>query len=81
MSLLMINEQLDFNSVKESLQITDGNLASHINGLEREKYIIVVKEFVGKKPRTSFKSTELGRKAFSEHLNALEKLIKLNIKR
>lgn len=76
MSLLMINEQLDFNSVKEALQVTDGNLASHINGLERENYIEVMKEFVGKKPRTSFKATALGRKAFAEHLDALENLIK-----
>ena len=80
MSLLMINDSLDFNAVKEALQLTDGNLASHINGLEKEEYIKVIKEFVGKKPRTSFKATPNGRKAFTEHLDALENLIKMNQK-
>jgi len=80
MSLLMINEQLDFNAVKEALQLTDGNLASHINGLEKEAYIEVIKEFVGKKPRTSFKSTAEGRKAFSNHLDALEEILRMNQK-
>jgi len=80
MSLLMVNERLDFNTVKEALQITDGNLASHITGLEKEKYITVIKEFVGKKPRTSFKATDEGRKAFTNHIDALENLIKMNQK-
>ncbi len=80
MSLLMVNERLDFNTVKEALQITDGNLASHITGLEKEQYITVIKEFVGKKPRTSFKATEIGRKAFTNHIDALENLIKMNQK-
>ncbi len=80
MSLLMINDQVDFNTLKETLQVTDGNLASHINGLEKEEYISVKKEFVGKKPHTSFKATSKGKKAFTEHLDALEKLIKMNIK-
>lgn len=80
MSLLMINEQLDFNAVKEALLLTDGNLASHINGLEKEGYIKVKKEFVGKKTRTSFTATAKGRMAFKEHLDALENLIKMNQK-
>ena len=78
MSLLMIHDQLDFNSLKRMLQLTDGNLASHINGLEKESYIEVKKEFVGKKPKTSFRATSDGRKAFSSHLDALEHLIKMN---
>jgi len=80
MSLLMINDSLDFNTLKEELQLTDGNLASHITGLEKEDYILVKKEFVGKKPRTSFTTTQKGIKAFTEHLDALEALIKLNQK-
>ena len=80
MSLLMINEQLDFNTVKETLQVTDGNLASHITGLEKEAYIEVIKEFVGKKPRTSFKATVSGKNAFNAHLDALENLLKISIK-
>lgn len=78
MSLLMVHEEMDFNTVKEVLQVTDGNLASHINGLEKEQYLAVTKMFVGKKPRTTFKATEAGKTAFALHLDALEQLIRLN---
>ncbi len=76
MSVLMVNEWVDFNELKETLNVTDGNLASHITALEKEKYIQVRKAFIGKKPNTSFKATSEGRQAFQEHLNALEALIK-----
>jgi DNA-binding MarR family transcriptional regulator len=76
MSLLMVNEQLDFNSIKEMLEITDGNLASHVTALEKAGYITIMKEFVGRKPQTSYKATATGIKAFQEHLAALEKLIR-----
>ncbi len=75
MSVLMVNEDMDFNSLKDLLQITDGNLASHINVLEKNKYIRVKKSFIGKKPNTTYLVTALGRKAFNDHLNALERLI------
>lgn len=74
MSVLMVNDEIDFNSLKELLNVTDGNLASHISGLENE-YIKVIKEFVGKKPKTSFAATALGKKAFQDHLTALENLL------
>ena len=76
MSLLMVNDEMDFNSVKNLLKITDGNLASHTNSLEKLEYISVIKEFVGKKPKTSYKATKEGRKAFKAHLDALENLLK-----
>lgn len=76
MSILAVNEDIDFNSLKEMLDITDGNLASHITVLEKNKYIKVKKSFIGKKPNTSYSVTALGRRAFSEHLDALEQLIK-----
>lgn len=76
MSILVVNEKMDFNSLKKMLDITDGNLASHINALESNKYIKVNKSFIGKKPNTSYSVTSSGRKAFDEHLDALEKLIK-----
>lgn len=76
MSILMVNDFVDFGTFKKQLQITDGNLASHINALEKLEYIHVRKQFVGKKPNTSYASSEEGKKAFTEHLNALEKLIK-----
>jgi DNA-binding MarR family transcriptional regulator len=76
MSMLMVNERIDFNGMKETLQLTDGNLASHIAALEKSEYIKVFKEFVGKKPQTSYVATDEGKKAFHEHLDALEELIK-----
>jgi DNA-binding MarR family transcriptional regulator len=76
MSLLMVNDQLDFNTLKEMLSLTDGNLASHIAVLEKGSYIKVKKKFIGKKPSTTYSATVKGRKEFAEHLDALEKLIK-----
>ncbi|WP_294218168.1 transcriptional regulator [uncultured Chryseobacterium sp.] len=75
MSVLMVNDWVDFSEMKSLLEITDGNLASHSNALEKSEYIEVKKEFVGKKPRTSYRVTQKGREAFTEHLNALEKLL------
>ncbi|HEY8928220.1 MAG TPA: transcriptional regulator [Mucilaginibacter sp.] len=75
MSVLMVNERYDFNSLKELLDTTDGNLASHLKALEKEEYIIVHKSFLGRKPNTTYESTEKGKTAFKQHLNALEQLI------
>ncbi|MCS3530839.1 transcriptional regulator [Chryseobacterium sp. JUb7] len=75
MSVLMVNDWVDFSEMKSLLEITDGNLASHSNALEKANYIEVKKEFVGKKPKTSYRVTQSGREAFTEHINALEKLI------
>ena len=76
MSLLMIHDQLDFNSLKQTLQVSDGNLASHISNLEGKEYLVISKQFVGKKPRTTYAASPEGKKAFVAHLNALEELIK-----
>jgi DNA-binding MarR family transcriptional regulator len=76
MSVLMVNDWVDFGTLKEMLQVTDGNLASHITALEKMEYIKVQKQFVGKKPNTSYAVTKAGKKAFSNHLDALEKLLK-----
>jgi DNA-binding MarR family transcriptional regulator len=75
MSVLMVNDWVDFSEMKSLLEITDGNLASHSNAMEKARYIEVKKEFVGKKPKTSYRVTQSGREAFTEHLNALEKLL------
>jgi DNA-binding HxlR family transcriptional regulator len=77
MSLLLVNDKLDFNSLKDLLDVTDGNLASHLSALEKNEYISVTKQFVGKKPKTTYCVTPEGRKAFEDHLSALEKLIKM----
>jgi DNA-binding MarR family transcriptional regulator len=76
MSALAVNDMLDFNSLKEYLEITDGNLASHIKALEKEEFIGVEKSFIGKKPNTRYFITESGKKAFNDHLGALEEFIK-----
>jgi hypothetical protein len=78
MSILMVNESVDFNTMKELLSLTDGNLASHISALEKIGYITVNKQFIGKKPNTTFFTTATGKKAFSSHLDNLENLIKNN---
>jgi DNA-binding HxlR family transcriptional regulator len=75
MSILSVNEQADFNTIKELLDITDGNLASHLKALENMDYIRSKKQFIGRKPNTKYEITDLGRDNFREHLNALEKLI------
>lgn len=76
MSILMVNDWVDFATVKEMLDITDGNLASHVTALEKLEYVEVRKQFVGKKPNTTYSATQLGKKAFIDHLNALESIIK-----
>ena len=75
MSVLMVNESADFSTLKELLGVTDGNLASHTKALEAEDYISIEKQFIGRKPNTSYRATPLGKAAFKEHINALEKLI------
>lgn len=75
MSVLLVNDQADFTMLKDTLGVTDGNLASHLAALEKLGYIGVQKRFVGKKPNTSYSVTRIGEKAFREHLDALEKLL------
>jgi DNA-binding HxlR family transcriptional regulator len=76
MSVLAVNDMLDFNSLKDYLDVTDGNLASHLKALEKEEFIGVKKSFVGRKPNTKYSMTKEGKKAFNDHLKALEQLIK-----
>lgn len=78
MSSLMVNREVDFLSLKEWLDVTDGNLATHIAALEKEQYLIVTKSFEGKKTKTTYSITKAGKAAFTSHLHALEKLIKTN---
>lgn len=76
MSVLMVNEWIEFTTMKELLEVTDGNLASHVKALEQEEFIVVTKQFIGKKPNTRYAATAAGKLAFEQHLNALEELIK-----
>lgn len=76
MSALMVNEEVNFNELKELIQVTDGNLASHLKGLEESAYIKVHKGFIGRKTNTTYSITKAGEKAFKQHIEALEQMIK-----
>jgi len=76
MSSLMVNEELNFNQLKEIVDVTDGNLASHLKNLEENGYIKVQKGFIGRKTNTTYSVTKAGEKAFKAHLDALEEMIK-----
>ncbi len=76
MSILMVNEEVDFNRLKELLEVTDGNLASHTKTLEKAEYINIEKSFIGKKPNTRYNATPAGKMAFKKHIEALELIIK-----
>lgn len=77
MSVLTGAGQADFNTLKSMLGVSDGNLASHIRALEELGYIETMKQFIGRKPNTSYIVTENGKKAFSAHIDALSLLLNL----
>lgn len=76
MSAVMVNDEVNFNELKELIQVTDGNLASHLKTLEENGYILVKKGFIGRKTNTTYAITKSGEKAFKVHIDALEKMIK-----
>ncbi|GAB4466085.1 MAG: transcriptional regulator [Thermoflexibacter sp.] len=76
MSALVVNDCLDFNALKELLEVTDGNLASHLKALEKSEYITYKKEFLDRKPNTNYSATDKGKEAFKKHINAIEQLLK-----
>lgn len=76
MAVLMANETVSFNDLKEALDLTDGNLASHVAALEKAEYVAVSKQFIGKKPNTTYAATQAGKLAFQQHLATLEKLLR-----
>ena len=78
-SHLMVEDKADYMTLKNMFELTDGNLASHVNSLEREGYVVVKKKFVDKRPNTSYQITARGRKAFNEHLDAMEKMLKKRV--
>ena len=75
MSVLVVNDYLDFNHLKELLDVTDGNLASHLKSLEKKGYIRIHKEFLNRKPNTKYFVTQTGKEAFTKHIRAIEKLL------
>ena len=75
MAALMVNSKVSFNELKELLELTDGNLASHLKALEKTKYVSVNKSFIGRKPNTTYRITIQGKTAFEKHLKVLEELV------
>jgi DNA-binding MarR family transcriptional regulator len=76
MSIVMVNDEINFNDLKQMLEVTDGNLATHLVNLEENAFIKVHKGFVGRKTNTTYSITKAGEKAFNEHITALENMIK-----
>lgn len=76
MAILTVSDAVDFNYLKTQLNLTDGNLASHITALEKAEYLTINKSFVGKKTQTTYFITDLGRIAFKNHIDALEEMLK-----
>ena len=76
MAVLMANESVSFTDLKDALDLTDGNLASHVAALEKAEYVLVSKQFIGKKPNTTYTATAAGKTAFQHHLATLEKLLR-----
>jgi DNA-binding MarR family transcriptional regulator len=70
------NEEVDFNYLRDLLEVTDGNLGAHLRKLEEAGYITINKAFVERKPRTYVSATAEGRKVFKEHVDALESILK-----
>tara|TARA_Y100000813_G_scaffold193840_1_gene173568 strand:- start:171 stop:461 length:291 start_codon:yes stop_codon:yes gene_type:complete len=75
MSILSVNNWVSYKEIRDLLEVTDGNLASHIQSLEKINYLEIKKQFIGKKPLTTYKVTEIGKKAFKNHIEGLEKLL------
>ncbi len=76
MSAVMVNEAVNFNELKELINVTDGNLASHLKTLEESGFVKVKKGFIGRKTNTTYLVTKAGEKAFKSHLDALEEMIR-----
>ena len=76
MSILMVNEEINFNDLKQMLEVTDGNLATHLLNLEENGYLKVKKGFIGKKTNTTYSVTRAGEKAFADHILTLENIIR-----
>jgi DNA-binding MarR family transcriptional regulator len=76
MSVLVVNEEISFNDLKGMLEVTDGNLATHLVTLEENAFIKVHKGFIGRKTNTTYSITKLGEREFKEHIKALEGMIK-----
>ncbi len=77
-SLLISNDELPFKVLKKALEVTDGNLSSHLSKLEKEEYVKIEKKFEGKRPKTVIHITNRGKEAFALYIEALKAFIEEN---
>ena len=77
MSMLMVEEWVHYSDIKKALKLTDGNLATHLKLLRKHELIEEKKQFINRKPHTTYRATEAGRESFRDYLAALEELIQL----
>jgi len=78
MSMLAATPELSFTEMRDALEMTDGNLTTHIRALQQEGYIAVAKSFQNNRPLTTCSLTAPGRKAIAEYINLLEKIVRQN---
>lgn len=76
MSALAVNEQLTFNELKSLFDVSDGNLSAHARKLEEAGYIICSKSFAGRRPKSEYRLTPVGRTALYRYLEHIEAVIK-----
>lgn len=77
LAALQTGDQVEFVYLKKALKLTDGNLGAHLGKLEQQRYIVIEKSFVNKKPKSFISLTQKGKKAFEQHLEALNEIINL----
>lgn len=78
LSVLSSEAWQNFSELKIKMDVSDGNLASHIKGLHHNRYIKLKRKFVSGKPQTSYSLTEKGKKEFLKHRESLIKLLQKN---
>jgi DNA-binding HxlR family transcriptional regulator len=76
MSALAVNEQLSFNELKALFDVSDGNLSAHARKLEEAGYIVCSKFFAGRRPKSEYRLTPVGRKALYRYLEHIEAVIR-----
>ena len=75
MSMLAASAELSFTELREALEMTDGNLTTHIRTLQEAGYVSVTKSFQNKRPLTTCAMTPQGKKAFANYINLLERIV------
>jgi len=76
MSLLAASPQLSFTEMRDTLNMTDGNLTAHVRTLQEAGYVSVTKAFQNGRPLTTYSLTREGRKAFSGYIDLLEQIVR-----